>query len=271
MNTSKVVLNNLAVEDYMHPDEKFFASKNPAEIKIIRNAFNLINDVAVKFLRQVTEGKWIEISRQTAPEVLNTLETACSILNYPDLPKIFVRRERDMKIVVGGTEYSQMLVPDYILNEFDSDMQLFVFGNAISMFKAGHVQLSTICSVLCAGVVPVPVILALQAYLRAVDLSSDRGGLLCCQNFSAAARCMLAEIGFPLSGLRFLNDDEILQLVEDYLKQAEAGSFDIMTENAKLFNRVTGDFSPVPFRLRQLLNWYRNGYEQVLNLQGGKA
>ena len=162
-----------------------------------------------------------------------------------------------------------MLIPDYILNEFDLEMKLFAFGNSLAMFKGGHVRLATINSVMCGGVITAPVALAVQTYLRAADLSSDRAGLLCCQNFSAAARCIFAEIGMPLTELRFLDDEEILRLTEDYLEKSQLATFDMLTENAKILKRITGEISPPAVRLRELLNWYRGDYKQVLSRRAG--
>lgn len=261
---NRITLSGLTVEDYMHPDEKFFADKNPGKLPLLRKGINLLNDLSVQFVRQITEGKWVELSQQTAPEVFDVAQEACRILNWSKVPRIFVRRERDLKITVGGTDYSQMLIPDYILTEFDRQMQLFALGNALSMFKGGHVQLATISSVLCGGMLTAPLRMTLMAYLRAADLSSDRGGLLCCQNFSAAARCILVETGMPMSELRFLDDDETLQFVENYLSEAEVTDSDMLTENAKLYKRLVGDVSPAPIRLRELLTWYRGDYEKIL-------
>lgn len=265
---NRITLNGLKVEDYIHPEEKFFADKNPTNFPLLREGLNFVNDLSVRLVRQITEGKWVELRRQIAPEVFDVAEEACRLLDYPSLPRLFVRRDRYMKITVGGTDYSQMLIPDFILNEFDRQMHLFVFGNAIGMFKGGHVQLATISSVFCDGMLTAPVALVMQAYLRAADLSSDRAGLLCCQDFSAAARCILAETGMPLSELRFWNDDETLRIVESYLEHAEAGSFDMLTENTKFIRRSTSETSPFAVRLRELLTWYRGGYEEIFSRRG---
>lgn len=271
MLRDKIIFKGLRAEDYMHPEEKFFADRNPENFLLIREGLDFLNDVGVQFVRQITEGKWCELNRSVAPEVFEVAENTCRILDYPTLPKIFVRRERNMKLVVGGTDYNQMLVPDYVLEAFDLQMLYFAFGNAVSMFKSRHVQLATISSVICGGVLLAPVEMALQAYLRAADLSSDRGGLLCCQDFSVAVRCILAEVGMPLSELRFLGDEEILELAENYLDETEAESFDMLTNTATFFRRVSDRRSVAAIRLRELLNWYRDGYAQTLKKFSGRV
>ena len=265
MAGKKIVLKGLRHEDYIHPEEKFFNDKNPGKFSLIKQGMDFLNDVSIKFVRQITEGKWVEINRKTASDVFDVVYDVCKILDYPNMPRLFVRHEHSMHIIIGGTDYSQMLIPDYILNEFDLQMQYFVIGNAITMFKSNHVQLATICSVMCGGVMTAPVRLALQAYLRAADLSSDRGGLLSCQDFSAAARCILAEIGLPPSETRFLDEKEILALVENCLQEMSYGSFDNLMNAAAEYKKVTGDQAPPAIRLQELFNWYRDGYADTLS------
>ena len=271
MANKKIILKGLRHTDYIHPEEKFFDEKNPGKFVLINQGLDLLNDVSIKFLRQITEGKWIEINRSTGTNVFDIVNEVCKILDFPKIPRLFVRHERSTNVVVGGTDYSQILIPDYILNEFDLQMQYFVFGNAIAMFQAGHVQLSTISSVLCDGILATPIRLALHTYLRAADLSSDRCGLLCCQDLSAAVRCILAETGLPPSESRFLDEEETLQLAKNYLQSTELDYFDSLMETAQFLKRVTSDKAPPPIRLRELLNWYYDGYRETLENIGRRC
>lgn len=261
----KRILKGLALDDYIHPEEKKFRL-GAENFSLVQSALDLLNDVSVQLVRQITEGKWVELKASAAPEIFSDLDEVCTILDYPHRPKIFTRRERSFKIVVGGTDYMQMLIPDYVLNEYDAQMRRYLLGNAVSMFKSGHVQLSTISSVLCANSLTALVQLALLTYLRAADLTSDRGGLLACQNFSAAARCILLEAGLPLSELRYLSDEEIVDFSEKYILEMsyrEVG--DLISETATFFNRIVQAETPPHVRLSELLLWYRGGYEKVLS------
>ena len=264
---NKVNLKGLTLADYLHPEEESFRL-GADNIFLVRKALDILNDISVQLVRQITEGKWVELKPETAPDILKTVEEVCQTLDFPKRPKIFTRHERSTKIIVGGTDYMQMLIPDYVLNEYDADMKRYAFGNAISMFKAGHVQLANISSVLFSNSLTAPMQVALFTYLRAADLTSDRGGLLACQNFSAAARCILVEAGLSLTEMRYLNDEEILSLAEEYLQEisyGEVGMGDVLTETAAFWKRIDTDEAPPPVRLKELLNWYRDGYEKVLS------
>ena len=74
----------------------------------------------------------------------------------------------------------------------------------------------------------------------------------------------------PIAELRFLDDDEILRLTEDYLGKAQLYGFDIFTENDKFLKQVTGEVSPASVRLRELLKWYRGDYKQVLTRRANR-
>lgn len=263
---NKIIFKGLKLEDYIHPEEKNFCF-GAENISLVQEGLDFLNDLSIQLVRQITEGKWVELKCETAPKIFKLLEEVCTILDFPYRPKIFTRHERSLKIIAGGTDYMQILIPDYILKEYSSKMQLYLIGNTISMFKSGHVQLATISSVLCDNSLTAPVRLALMAYLRAADLTSDRGGLLACQNFEAAARCILAETGFPVNELRYLNDSEILNLTEEYILEmsyAESGDSDLLTQFVALLKRVTQDETPPYIRLKELLSWYRSDYQKIL-------
>lgn len=261
----KIILKGLTPQDYIHPEEKIF-HVGTESFSLVQLALDQLNDISVQLVRQITEGKWVELKPQTAPEIFAAMEEVCTILDFPKRPKIFTRHERNLKIIVGGTDYMQMLIPDYILEEYDSQMLRYMLGNAISMFKSGHVQLATISSVLCSNSLTGLLKLALISFLRAADLSSDRGGLLACQNFSAAARCILVEAGLPVGEVRYLSDEEISNLTQEYLSEMSFGvsEGDWLTETSAFFKRITQDETPPHVRLKELFDWYRNGYENVL-------
>ena len=261
---TKVIFTGLTPEDYMHPEEKNFRIK-AGNLPLVQEGLNLLNDVSVQLVRQITEGKWVELKPTTAPEIFAILDETCTVLNFPRKPKIFTRHERSLKTIAGGTDHMQLLIPDYILEEYDPQMKSYLLGNAITMFKSGHVQLATINSVLCANTLTAAIQLALLTYLRAADLSSDRGGLLSCQNFAAAAKCILAETGLPISELRYLSDDEVFSLTEEYLREVSYGSGgDWLTDLSAFFKRVTQAEALPALRLKELFDWYNDGYQEIL-------
>ena len=244
MATNKIFFRGLQTEDYAHPNEKLFAARAGDDLEKLDGDF--------------VQQTGTELNQQTAPEVFDAMREVCDILDYPTVPKVFVRHESCAKVFVGDNEIS---ITDSVANEFDRQMKCFVFGSAVSMLKGGHSRLSNVNGKNLSAAT----IMALQEYLRAVNLSDDRGGLLCCQDFAAAARCILAEVGLSLNKLKLLRDEEILQLVENYLQQAADVTFDRQSGASSFFKPMSGNREPAPIRLRELLAWYRGGYQKFLS------
>lgn len=246
MATDKIILRGLKTEDYVHSNEKFFAERANIETDL--------DKLADEFVQR----KGSELNQQTAPEVFAAMQEVCDILDYPNIPKIFIRHEPCAKVLVGANEIS---ITESVVNEFDSQMKCFAFGSAVSILKGRRPRLATVN----VRNLSATAIMTLQAYLRAANLSDDRGGLLCCQDFTAAARCILSEAGLSLSKLKLLSDEEILRLVENYLEQVSAITLDTQSRTSSFFKPMSGTREPVPIRLRELFMWYRDGYKKILS------
>ena len=245
MATNKITFRGLQTEDYAHPSEKIFSER-----------INL-DKLADENFQQLDSGT--ELNQQIAPEIFDNVQEVCDILDYPNMPKVFVRNDTCATVLVNGDNIS---ITERFIKEFDKQMKKFFFGKAVSMIKGGQSRFTMInCQNLSAST-----IMNLQAYLRAVNLSSDRGGLLCCQNFTAAAHCILVEEGLSLSYLKTLSGKEISQLAKNYLEQANEITSERQSGAASLFKPISGNREPAPIRFTELLTWYfGDDYAKILS------
>lgn len=266
----KVCLKGLRLEDYIHPREKKYRQSREEDAGLVGKGLDALNDLSVSIVRRITQGQYVEITRETAPRVMGILDDVCTILDHPTPPRVYVCRQMSQDIAVGGTDSAQILVPDCILDQFDEGMLYYVFGNAVSMFKAGHVRLATVCSVLGDSPLMMPFRLPLQAYLRAADLTSDRGGLLACQDIGAAMRYMLWEAGLPLRETRELDAPALTALAEAYLSEMERVGADWVTHLSSEWMKLNWATTAPIYRLRELCDWYRTDYEAILGRRGGR-
>lgn len=269
--SDKIILRGLETNDYIHHEEKKFRADALKNFTLVQKGLDMLNDGSVQLLRQITEGKWVEVTRQTAPDLFDVLDEVKEVLDFPHTPKIFVRHEWTFDISCGGTDYMQILLPDAVLNNFDRQMLTFMLGRGIGMFKSGNVRLNTICSVLIDNAATRPFQLALHVYIRAANLSNERAGLLACQDIAAAVKCLLCEAGFPLVELRCLSDEEILTFAKNYPDAMDYMQSDFLTDTAAFWTNLNSAISPVYLRVQELLNWYNDGgYDAVLTKRGGE-
>lgn len=256
-------LLGLSAKDYMHPEEN--AMRLSGDFKLVSKGLDALNDLNVSVLQRITLGRHIEITECTAPEIKHILDDVCSILDYGNVPRLFVCHQAAQTMFCAGTDKMQITISDYIIDHFDDDMLYFAFGNLVSMFKAGHVKLATVCSMMAGTPETLALELALNAYLRVADLSSDRGGLLACQNFSAAAKVILWSAGIPIEEMTSKSEDEIIALSEAYIDAVECTSPEWLTMGVGAWKKMNMQSMPEAYQLKTLLEWYRDGYSALLS------
>lgn len=261
MIVKRKYLTGISPDDYIHPAEKKVRI-NSAEI--ISKGLDVLNDLSVSLVRRITLGKHIHVTDKTAPVLYNIVKDVCRVLDYPHIPQVYICHQAAQTRFCAGTDQNQITLSDYILEQYDYDMLYFAIGNLISMFKSGHVKFVTVCSMMP----PLPISKAFElpfyTYLRAADLSSDRGGLLACQSFPAAAKCILWDAGIPVSEMQKMNEDEIIRVSEACISAADTYSPDWLECVAVGWEKLNMTSTPYAYRLKELLAWYRSGYAELL-------
>ena len=261
----KTILAGLRPDDYVHPNDYAFRNQKGEERSLAERGLDVLADASLALFRRITEGRYVELTETSDPYLTGLLRSTCAILDYPHPPRLFVTHERGTNTSVGGSvSAAQILMPDYILQEYDEDMLYYILGNAVAMLKSGHVRLSTVCAVMVDSPVTKPFQLVLESWMRAADLSSDRGGLLACQSWPAAARCLMAEAGMPPREMRAMDDAEIAAVSEGFMLGADDACPNWMTEISGLWKKLNWSTTPPAERMRQLKAWLNGGYESLM-------
>lgn len=262
-SNNKMILSGLTANDYIHPDElkMLHDSKN---MNLCNEGLDILEAFSVSMVRKILLGKYVKISESNS-RFFNIIKDCCRILDYHKIPELFVCHDYDNLVLPAGTDSIHILVSDCVLEEADDNMLYFMFGNAIGMYKGGHTRLNTVCSVMSGNPVSKPFSLALQKYLRAADLSSDRAGLLACQDFKAAAKCIFRNMGMPVSELRSMDENSLLALSKSYIKDTD----NALSQNNTIvmqWKRIARSSSLDNKRLEELYNWYTSGsYHQLIS------
>lgn len=252
----RAILSNIQVSDYIHPMEK---KVHIDEGSLIGKGIDALSDLNLAFVKRITLGCNVEATLNSFPRLIFILKDVCKILGYPYVPRVFITHAASQSFYAFGANKAQIILSDYIADQFTEDMFYFSFGNLISMIKAGHIRLATICSMMMATPQTELLKLPLQAMMRAADLTSDRGGLLAAQNFAAAAQCILWEAGIPISEMTGKNEQEMIQLSQEYVHASEWMSEEWLTGVAKGWKKLNMQIMPPAYRMRELLSWYKDG------------
>lgn len=265
--TERKQLRNLKVSDFIHSRELELQSgviNSPEVQKLI----NMVSDVNLKINKTRIQGTYVQLYPQTAPKVFAVLEDVCRILGHEQVPELYLCKMMSQIIQPCTAETDYIIISDYVLEQYDEDMLYFAFGNAVTMILAGHVKMTTAAAYMGCNIWTVLPQAKFKEYLHATDATSDRGGLLACQSFAAAARCHLMELGMPPAVSRrcFTTDEEAAAFVDRYLDDVA-----IQNGTSRGFAAV-GEWwlNMVSFEgagnvmLEDLYQWYRKDYHRLL-------
>lgn len=232
---------------------------------LLARGIDYLGNLNLELVKRITLGCNLEATRQTCPRIISIVEDVCRILDCQNIPRVYISHAASQTCYIAGGEKIQIVLSDYILDHFTEGMLYHAFGNLISMFQAGHIRLATICSMMVSVPNTQLLILPIQALIRAADLTSDRGGLLACQDFGASAMCMLWEAGIPISDMKGKTESEMISLAKQYIYAAEWMSETWLTSVAQTWSKMNMQTMPPAYRLKELLDWYQNGnYREIL-------
>lgn len=267
MPSNRVCFRGLKVEEFVHPDEINFRNeltKSKGYQKVVSTVSEMV--AAYQFTNRL--GVYTKLSRTTAPELYEILEDVIRILDVKCSPDIYMIHSYTQILLPCGTEQPYLVISDYIAAEADTDMLYYLLGNAVTMIKAGHVEITNITSHMPNSLWLTLPQIAIKRYLHVADATSDRGGLLACQSFSAAARCHFLELGLPMNEVKrmFRDDDETAEYVTQYLKNVQninAGD-SVLTVFAEKWINLNYIEAPANRMLYELYQWYNDGYRKIM-------
>lgn len=261
------ILRGLKVADFIHPDEEAAKKKALSNGKV-QEFLNTGAQTIAMAVDPVTQGTFVKISE---PKILEIVRNVCQILDVQPVPEVYLCHLMYTNILPLGSDAPYLVVPDYILRNFEEDMLYYNVGNAVTMIKADHVELTTLAAYMPGGgLIEVPKLL-FTAYLHRADSTSDRGGLLACQSFAAAVKNHFWELGIPPAEIKnfFTTDGEAEIFVEKYLAEQQKvleRYSGLGTKIARQWQRMSYIEAPANKMLRELFNWYvdAEGYRAVL-------
>lgn len=163
------ILRGLFVEEFIHPHEK----ENKARALnngILNNALNSAADFCHVAIEPVTQGTFVQMNEHCATKLLKVVRDVCTILEVEPVPKVYLCHLFCTDIMPLGTDdKTYLVVPDYVLNTFDTEMLYYTVGNSITMIKGDHVRLTTLAAYMPGGgLVELPKML-FNKYLHSAD------------------------------------------------------------------------------------------------------
>lgn len=261
------ILYGLEAAEYRHPAER--AAQEAVEKAVLVNKLgealenfeNTYQD-RIKYL-----GNNIRLTERNAPHVVGLLEQAKEVLDYSGEIDLFVGRKHTFRIDVGGDQRPTVWVSDMMLRQLPDSYLLFLFGQAVSMLKARLLKVIKLANGFGSFTDMVPLAgkvlkLPLGLYMRKMQLTVDRGGLLACQDYDTAMRYLTLLAGVPLKDVSSIDLDARL----DQLQYSDTEEKDLVEAWGHVGGTIFNDRRAwCNERFMEMYNWYASGeYGKIL-------
>lgn len=256
-------LEGIQVENFAHPDE-IKALQKLKDVKLVKKALDWLADKENQFkLKTTILGKCVSVAPGDMPELYGIVEAVCETLDYKPLPRIYTYHSPKFDIGIYAGNPALLIIPDFLLGEFDEQMLKFQIGRAITALKADTCQMIMLAEVVLGAscFIPIPVVgeMAFELiaeWMRKNGLTQDRGGLLACQDMNVAAKVLMRMAGMPLKFLDSSCIVEYLQIYQDKPVLSVMGQLQQTITRIECWNND---------RIVNLYKWYISGeYDDLI-------
>ena len=263
------ILTGLTPGVYEHPfDRAALASleKMPGVSLLLKK----INEYGIdRILRLECLGSEIRVTPRNFPKLHQALVETCRVLDVTPLPELYLfRGTGNIQSYTVGVEKPLVSVNLEAMEWLSPEELLYLLGHEVAHIKSRHlvyhqmaIVLPTLKSAISAttlglgGLAASGIELAFWNWLMMAKFTSDRAGLLACQDTNVATTVLMKLAGLPSE---YLNPDTI----EDFLAQArefEANNFDNLDKFTKMLSFKESFRSWALMRAAELLKWIDSG------------
>ncbi|MBS1724942.1 MAG: M48 family metallopeptidase [Armatimonadetes bacterium] len=208
-------------------------------------------------------------------KLYDTLRECCEILDMPE-PELYVSSNPFPNAFAGGVERPYVTVRSGMIDCLNDEQLYHLIGHELGHIKSGHLLYHSIAAVLIplldalgrrtlgvGDALTIGLVLAFLEWSRQAELSADRAGLLCAQDFELSAKANLLLCAGPSRMREDANVDAFLDQSRAY---QEMGAMDSIGKLLVFFFYGAQSTHPMPVhRTKELEKWYLSGdYERIM-------
>ncbi|HBK63262.1 MAG TPA: peptidase M48 [Cyanobacteria bacterium UBA11149] len=263
------ILTGLSAVTYEHPfDRTALASleKMPGVSLLLRK----INEYGIdRLLRLQCLGSDIKVTPRNFPKLYDTFGETCQIIDVNPLPELYVFRGNGfIQSYTIGVEKPMVSINLEGMEWLDRDELIYLLAHELAHIKSQHLVYHQIAIVMpslkqiinsttlgLGGLAASGVELAFWNWLMMAKFTSDRAGLLACQDINVATTALMKIAGLPGE---YLTDATI----EDFLAQVKEftdNNLDNLDKFTKMLSFMESRQSWAVMRAAELLKWVDSG------------
>ena len=266
--SKKQRISGLAAQEYEHPLDRMAlnALRGTPGLEIATKAFWKYG--LEKILRVQYTGSNMLVTKKNFPQVHRALEAVCETLDVSPLPDVYLKNDF-IGAKTTGVENPIIILTTGTIGLLSYDELCFVLAHEVGHIKSQHILYHDMAEVIpfmasmggaVGGIISGGLQLALLNWHRKSEFSSDRAGLLACQNVDAATSAFMKIAGAPPKYYRTLKSEDFKQQAKDF-----EGIDDNLSKIAKNLSVMFATHPWTVMRGHELYKWMESGeYGKVL-------
>lgn len=269
-------LVKLDTKSYEHP----FDAKALQAFKILPGADKVTNFVmnwtTIKWLTIQLAGSNFHVTERSCPELFKQVKSVADTLDLQRLPEIYTEWGYYVNAYTTGYDDATLLVIYSGAIDLMSEKELnYIIGHELGHIKSGHVLYHVmaqkfaqiVANFSIAAPFIEPLCLALNYWVRMSEFTSDRAGLLACQDLDAALKAIIKMAGLPGKYFGSMDKDIIIEQAKEF--EIRYGG---MADKAIKAISILDDSHPwTVMRAAELVKWVDSGeYERILKKYQGQ-
>lgn len=227
----RIILPNLHSSEYEHSLDKT-TLEALRKIPLFPQLLELSTVPQSSIARMELLGSNLRVNERQFPSIYKMLKEACEILGV-DEPLLYISSQPELNAYTSCPDKPIICIYGYLLDIMDEDELMFVIGHELSHIKSQHIIYKTLGVILANNMLSaimstIPGLgafsqaavhalnYAYYEWSRAAELSSDRGGYLACQNFTASCKALMKLAGSSKRYIDELNLDEFIAQSKEF-------------------------------------------------------
>ncbi len=262
------VLTNISAVSWEHPADR-------AALQAVRSVpgFNeavkkIVGFFGERGIRLIFQANAVRVGPKQFPKLHTLMTEVCTTMDWQEQPELYVTQTPIVNAGAFGVDHPFIVINSGAASLLDDDELRVLLGHELGHVMSGHALYRTVTILILtlgfqnlpflAGIVLLPIKLALLEWYRKSELSSDRAGLLASQDPVASLRVFLKLAGG--GNMSEMNLDAFMEQAREY--EEMGGPVDAIYKVLNMMG-MTHPFHTL--RAAELQTWIDNGtYERML-------
>jgi Zn-dependent protease with chaperone function len=270
----RTAIAGLKSREYEHPfDRRALAALESNSA--LGLAFSKLNQYGVeRIVRLQYAGSNLRVTKKNFTAAHDALAETCRLLDVAKPPELYVEWEEKPRAITVGDQRPMVVVSSGLLRTLSYDELLFAVGHEIGHLKSRHSLYNQMALLMPAlgevvktatlglgGLLSGGMQLSLANWQRMADFSSDRAGLLACQDLDAALGALVKLSAPPEPCADCLDLEGLVAQAREF----SGYDFETLDKLVKVVSAVWQDQPWTVMRAAELIKWLDSGaYEALL-------